>query len=182
MSDPDLMLTPPDLASRLGVSLRSVYNYLEKYKNRIKKSKKGNKTFYCLFDLEKILNDVNNLSDPEYNNSVSINNSESIQALKSDLENLKEENTNLSKFNNNLQDNANKYALALKEEKEEKKIRLNKYTDIQAKYENALTSFNKERVVYERKIYILIWIIAVAITCIVFLIYGSKIFGKVLVG
>jgi transcriptional antiterminator len=48
-------LTPPQLSSKFGISLKTVYNYLKKHKLDLEVKKKGNKTFVTLQSFTKLL-------------------------------------------------------------------------------------------------------------------------------
>lgn len=175
-------LTPFELSEKLKVSLRTIYNYIEKYKNSIRINRVGNKSFFNYDDiLNAMQKDFANLQNPMQskenlnNDRVVVNsNLQDFATLQNALQNLKQEKEDLTKFNNNLQETANKYALALKDEKNEKEKRINEYTKINDKYNNALTDFSKQKVNYTRKLYILVALLCIALTCIGFLIFGLK--------
>ena len=61
-----------------------------------------------------------------------------VNDLQNRVNELQDKNESLTKYNNNLQETANKYALALKEEKEEKSKRIKEYTDMNNKYNTDL--------------------------------------------
>ncbi len=173
------MLTPPELATKLNVSLRTVYNYIDVYKKSIATHKVWNKTFYSYDDLKKALQQWNNnLQSPLQSNTQKagefVGEEGSLQdfaKLQNELQTLKQEKDDLNKYNTTLQDNANKYALAFKEERQEKEKRINEYTKINDKYNNALTDFTKEKVKYTRYVYILVALLCVALTVIAFLYF-----------
>lgn len=167
--------SPQELSSRLSVSLKSVYNYINKDKKNIRFIKRGKQTFYSLEDILLLVNPNNvnlqNTIQTDLQNTQENIVSTSTMNLQTDLQNkinlLTEEKQQLEKVNTNLQDTANKYALAVKSEKEEKEKRIKEYTDMNNKYNTALEDFNKKSINYIRKIYGLIALLCIAITYII---------------
>lgn len=167
--------SPQELSSRLSVSLKSVYNYINKDKKNIRFIKRGKQTFYSLEDILLLIKPYNvNLQNDLQNNLQNIQEStvnnwiwNTVNNLQNTINLLTEEKQQLEKVNTNLQDTANKYALAVKSEKEEKEKRIKEYTDMNNKYNTALEDFNKKSINYIRKIYGLIALLCIAITYII---------------
>jgi len=69
---------------------------------------------------------------------------------------LSVENTQIKKYNSNLQDQVNKYVVLLSEEKEEKKGRMEKYDTLQTRYHEQTERFSTERIGLTRKFYLVL--------------------------
>lgn len=83
------------------------------------------------------------------------------------------ENTQLKRYNSNLQEQVNKYAILLSEEKEEKKGRMEKYDGLQNKYHTQTESFSKERMVLTRKFYLVLGASIILTLLLIWLILPS---------
>lgn len=170
-------LLPKEISERLWISLKTVYNYLTKYKGQILTKRSEWKTFVNFESFQNILQntlqtdtkplitnswDTNDKQD--FENIVTLQNQ--LQNLQTDFERVNDEKTNLEKYNTNLTDQVNKFALALSNEKKEKEDIMKRADEIQEKYTATIESFSKERVSYTRKIYLLVWVILVLVTII----------------
>lgn len=80
----------------------------------------------------------------------------SIKELETDRSALLQENESLQKYNVNLQDQTSKYALMFSEEKKEKQQLMAKYDTIQKEYHEKTESLLREKVLIEKKYYLLL--------------------------
>ena len=131
------MLLPKNIANKLWISERTVYNYRKKLAGKMKEERRNWKTY---FDFEtisehfqkfgnvaKYITSENELNQHQTNNWISEGNSET-------LAKLQEDQTNLKKYNNNLNEQIQKYAIAFSEEKKEKQKLQEKYDKLESNF------------------------------------------------
>lgn len=152
-----------ELSENFEVSLKTIYNYLKRYKKEIRTSKKFWKTFVNSEDFQKVFHNANSVTDENPGEKVTEGKPESVPTNKpqatsfqKELVEISVENTQLKKYNSNLQEQVNKYAILLSEEKEEKKWWMDKYDNLQNRYHSQTEDFSKERIVLTRKFYLVL--------------------------
>lgn len=179
-------LLPPEISSRLNLSLKTVYNYLTKYKGQIEIKKSEWKTFVNFESFQNVIQtplqtdtrpftiqDTKSNQNQGFENIVNLQ--KQLQTLQTDFERVSDEKTSLEKYNNNLTDQINKFALALSDERKEKGDLLKRHEELQDKYNAKIEEFSKERNGYIRKISTLWWLllalVLVIISYVLFYIY-----------
>ena len=94
-----------------------------------------------------------------------------LQNLQNDYKITNEKIEQLEKFNSNLQDQANKYAIKLNEEKEEKRAIQQKYDSLEGEYRNKIEEYADYRVRTTKFSSFYIWLVAVTLLCLLALLY-----------
>jgi len=166
-------LLPKEISSKFWVSLKTVYNYLTKYKDKIRIRKENWKRFVNCNDLQKILQNDTKTKDVVVVESGQKEGKVDFVNLQNDLQSLQSKTNDLQKYNNNLQEQVTKYALMLSDEKNEKKDLLQKYDELQITYNWKVEEFGKEKVRYTKKFYLLLSIVfvLVGLSVVFFLLY-----------
>jgi Fe2+ transport system protein B len=98
----------------------------------------------------------------------------SFKKLENENSILLQENEHLQKYNVNLQDQTSKYALMLTEEKKEKKDIMEKYDTVQREYSSKVESLLREKVLIEKKYYLLLGISVVVIIFLGWFLLGQN--------
>ena len=186
-----------EASKKISVSLKTVYNYVTKSNWQVRTNKAYGKSFVNFEDLQsyitkpytKLQNDYNDvvkivdkkLYENTSNEEKAIDNKEieknvsndhiPLQNLQNDYKVNNEKIEQLEKFNSNLQDQANKYAIKLNEEKEEKKVLQVKYDNLEGEYRNKLEEYAEYRVKATKVSSFYIAIIAITILCLCALLY-----------
>lgn len=168
------------LSENFEVSLKTIYNYLHKHKKEIRTQKKFWKTFVHSEDFSKVFQNANNIDTNDQQEPPPQKEIESLWTSKPQTSNVQKEmieatveNTQLKRYNSNLQEQVNKYAILLSEEKEEKKGRMEKYDGLQNKYHTQTESFSKERMVLTRKFYLVLGASIILTLLLIWLILPS---------
>lgn len=172
---------PKDLSNRFSISLQTVYNYLNKYEWSIRTKKEYGKTYIHMWDFTNYFQTSSNHVEtvPETidvnTDSNEVENLEkSFKKLESENSILLQENEHLQKYNVNLQDQTSKYALMLTEEKKEKKDIMEKYDTVQREYSSKVESLLREKVLIEKKYYLLLGISVVVIIFLGWFLLGQN--------
>lgn len=161
--------TPNALAEKYWKSLKTIYNWLQKYGDKVRTKKQFWKTIVNWNDFEKLVQSYNSnyktvSSTPLLNPQIESNpeTNPKTEKLQNDYHSSLQRIQNLEKHNSTLTNQANQYALFFTEEKKEKK-------EIQAKLESTRQSltdkiefFRNEKSRLERKYYILFSFFVVA--------------------
>ena len=168
---------PPTLAQQFSISLKTVYNYINKHQDKIRTKKEFWKRVVNLEDFTTVLQKQYEVSYPIWNN---VNQKEASEEKKNDWNDFEtiqkenkeitEENMNLKKYNANLEDQVWKYGLLLTQEKAEKKEILNKYEGLQNQYNEKVEELGNEKVKATKRYYsllILCFIILIILVTIV---------------
>lgn len=156
-------LLPKDISSKFWISLKTVYNYLTKYKDKIRIRKENWKRFVNYNDLQKILQNDTKAKDVVVVEGSQKQDNADFVNLQNDLQSLQSKTNDLQKYNNNLQEQVGKYALMLSDEKNEKKDLLQKYDELQTTHSTKIEEFGKEKVRYTKKFYLLLGIVFVLV-------------------
>lgn len=157
-----------ELSQKFQISVQTVYNYLEKYKGKIRTKREFGKKYVCLEDftnfVQPTLQSFTNSIENTHHNSPSPD----FEKLKNDFWKLETEykivaqkTEDLSKHNLNLQDQLSKYAILLTEEKAEKKEILVKYDTIQKEYNVKVESLFREKSLFEKRYYLVLGFLVV---------------------
>lgn len=174
---------PKDIAHDFNVSQKTVYNYLTKYGDKISTKKEYGKTFVSVNDFQSVLQKVYTNVPSELDDATKKEGSELVwttsekvwkvtESTNDDYEYILSKNENLEKVNRNLEDQVQKYAIMLKDEKNEKRERQLKHEDLQKAHLEKIESFWNERIKYIKKydrLLIFVWVlIALAAFLILF--------------
>ena len=174
-------LLPKEISDKLWISLKTVYNHLSKYTDKIETEKRDGKTFVNFVSFTKVLQNwlQNYKSDSggvvEYTKDDNgkndfVNLQSKLQTLQNDFESVESKKNDLEKYNNNLQEQITKYALMLSDEKNEKKEVFKRNNELQDLYTSKVEEFWKERVMYTKRIYILLGLFIASVLAIITLI------------
>lgn len=186
-------LLPQDIVNELWISLKTVYNYISKYGNKIRTEKRNGKTFVNFEDLQSYLQSwlQSIQSDYKSDDVIDKNNTVDISTLKQDLKlqtdyNKLQSNYNsvmerveqLNKVSSNYQDMAQKYAIRLSEEKEEKKVLQEKYDILEKNYVDKIDAYASLQVSSIKKLYLSFWLVAVLLILfgLLFALYFNKLY------
>lgn len=173
---------PKQIALKHNVSLKTIYNYISKYSDKIRISKQYWKTYIFEPDFEKYYSkdfqEIQNIPLWEENTQWL----KEFWTLKKDFEvlqnnftTLSEEKNNTDKYNLALQDQLSKYGLLLIDERAEKKELLQKYENLQQQFNDSIVNFSKEKIKQAKAFYLLLWIV------IVFIVLAIILFWKPLI-
>lgn len=148
---------PSEIAGKFEISVKTVYNHINKYPDKIRTKKEFWKTYVNFEDFENLyFKNYNNISktfpDKEKRNI------ETDSKLQDSYKELSVQVENLKKQNNNLHEQTNKYAILFKEEKLEKNERIQKYDKIQSLLNEKVIEFGNEKYKLSKRFYILLWI------------------------
>lgn len=186
-------LLPQDIVNELWISLKTVYNYISKYGNKIRTEKRNGKTFVNFEDLQSYLQtwlqnvQSNYKSDDikDINKVIDISSLKEDWKLQSDYDKLQssysgviERVEQLNKMSSNYQDMAQKYAIRLSEEKEEKKILQEKYDILEKNYVDKIDAYASLQVSSIKKLYLSFWLVAVLLILfgLLFALYFNKLY------
>lgn len=168
-------LLPKQISDKLQMSLKTVYNHLTKYSDKIETKRSDGKTFVNFVSFVSTLQnykikegsiDWDSKEKKGWDDFVNLQNT--LQTLQSDFEGVQSKKNNLEKYNNNLQEQITKYALILSDERNEKKDLIKKNDDLQGLYIGKVEELGKEKVNHTRKFYILLWLILALVVVITF--------------
>lgn len=152
-------LLPKELSYQLKISEKTVYNYINKHRDKIRVKKEFWKTFVHSEDFTNVLQKIYSMrsnmfqqaTEPDDEKTI-WSDSESFQQIKSDdFEYLQSKNESLEKQNNNLTEQLNKYAILLREEKNEKLDLVSKYDDLNKQHVNKVEEFGKAHITQQQK-------------------------------
>lgn len=154
--------TPNALAEQYWKSLKTIYNRLQKYGDKIRTKKEFWKTIVNWKDFEKLFQSYNSNYKTVTNTPLQNPQTESISEANPKIEKLQNDyNTslqriqNLEKHNSTLTNQVNEYALLFTEEKKEKKELQTKLESTTQKLTDKIEMFANEKIRLERKYYIL---------------------------
>ena len=174
---------PKEISKNLNVTLKTVYNYLKRYPDKIRTKKDYWKTFVNLKDFEQVFHKVQNpFTSPIGEQPQSPNNNYVWKAIEWDakfqkeLNSLKTENQQLIKRKDVLERQIKEYGELYLSEKEEKKERVIKYDALQVNLNQTINLHNKEKTRILKKYYTMYGmslLMAIAIL-IVLLIYFNR--------
>ena len=174
-------LRPKEISDKLKLSLKTVYNHLTKYGDKIEKERRDGKTFVNFVSFVNTLQNwlqnykadgggVDGYIKEEEGKDDFVSLQNRLQSLQSDFEGVQSKKNDLEKYNNNLQDQITKYALILSEERNEKKEAIQKNDELQNLYTGKIEEFGKERVKFTKKVYLLAWLLIASVLIIVGLV------------
>lgn len=186
-------LLPQDIVNELWISLKTVYNYISKYGNKIRTERRNWKTFVNFEDLQNYLqtwlqniqSDYKNDDVIDKGNAVDISILKQDWKLQSDYNKLQsnyssviERVEQLNKMSSNYQDMAQKYAIRLSEEKDEKKALQEKYDALEKSYLDKIDAYSLLQVGSVKKLYLSFWVVAVLIILfgLLFALYFNKLY------
>jgi len=155
-------ILPKDIAHQFGVSQKTVYNYLTKYTDKISTKKEYWKTYVCVEEFESVLQKVYSNVPAEISDTTKRGDSESVwnsiepvwtitESNSKEHQYILSKNKSLEKVNRNLEDQIQKYAIMLREEKQEKNDIQGKYDTLQATYSNKIEEFGQKQLIEQRK-------------------------------
>ena len=154
--------TPNALAKQYWKSLKTIYNRLQKYGDKIRTKKEFWKTIVNWKDFEKLFQNFNSnyktVTNPPLQNQPTESISEpnpKIEKLQNDYNTSLQRIQNLEKHNSNLSSQINDYAQYLREEKNDKKEVQTKLESTTQKLTDKIEFFANEKIRLERKYYIL---------------------------
>lgn len=158
-------VTPNEISLKFWTSLKTVYNYISKYKSKIRIKKEFWKTFVNLSDFEILFTkNIQSIQWEEIKILKNESNNEvwtlkiNIETLQNNYNTLFEQKKNSDNYNLALQEQVSKYALLLNEEKSEKKELMEKYEGLQKEYHSSALQFAKEKLKLTKSFYLLLWI------------------------
>lgn len=172
---------PKDIAQQFWISQKTVYNYLSKYREKISTKKEYWKTFVSVKEFENVLQKVYVSIPSELQESSKKERIELVwkDTESKDMEYILSKNKNLEKVNRNLEEQIQKYAIYLSEEKNEKKDILVKYENLQKIHLEKVESFGFERIKYTKRngrLLTIAWVlVALWIFLVVLMQLGRKI-------
>jgi hypothetical protein len=186
-------LLPQDIVNELWISLKTVYNYISKSWNKVRTERRNGKTFINFEDLQSYLQSwlQSIQSDYKSDDVIDKNNTVDISTLKQDLKlqtdyNKLQSNYNsvmerveqLNKVSSNYQDMAQKYAIRLSEEKEEKKVLQEKYDILEKNYLDKIDAYASLQVGSVKKLYLSLWVVAILLILfgLLFALYFYKLY------
>ena len=186
-------LLPQDIVNELWISLKTVYNYISKYGNKIRTERRNWKTFVNFEDLQNYLqtwlqniqSDYKNDDVIDKGNAVDISILKQDWKLQSDYNKLQsnyssviERVEQLNKMSSNYQDMAQKYAIRLSEEKDEKKALQEKYDALEKNYLDKIDAYASLQVDSVKKLYLSLWVVAILIILfgLLFALYFNKLY------
>lgn len=148
---------PPQLSDTFSISLKTVYNYLSKYSDKIRTRKEYWKTVVHFEDFEKVFQGMvqlyNSPSIPEPKETTTSRSgnedwtlNEKLWTIQKDYNIVVQKVQDLEKYNSNLEDQVSKYAILLREEKTEKKELFEKFEGLQNQYNQKVEEFSNSRV------------------------------------
>lgn len=152
-----------ELAQKFDVSVQTIYNQLEKHREKVRTKKEFWKTYVCLEDFtnfiqtplqtftNKIENTPPNNTLPEFEKLKT-----EYGKLETDYKIVSEKTEELNRYNLSIQDQLSKYALLLSDEKNEKKDLLVKYDTIQKEYNQKVESLFREKSLFEKRYYLIL--------------------------
>lgn len=162
-----------DLAHQFSISKKTVYNYLDKYTDKIRWKKEFWKKLVHVEDFTNVFqnqvqsyNSASQLFDRTISPTVVWKPDEPGSKLQDDLSTALQDNERLQKVNANLEDQLSKYGLMLMEEKNERKELLQKYDSLQDKLTTEIKAHTKERIVLIKRYYLLLALCLVVIALI----------------
>lgn len=161
-------MIPQDIAAQLWISLKTVYNYITKYGASIRTERRMWKTFVNFEDLQNYLQwpvqslqnsynsahpqgDQSNLTDSTLKQSWNLQSN--YNKLQSDYNYTLEKIQQLEKMSSNFQDMAQKYAIKLSEEKDEKKALQEKYDSLEKNFLDKVNDYSSLQVKSVRNLY-----------------------------
>jgi len=166
--------TPNELANQYGKSLKTIYNRITKYKDKIRTKKEFWKTIVNCKDFEQLHSQFNKNYKKKSKSIQNKNENNNEKAEEGDF--VKLENNykyslqrieNLEKHNSNLSTQLNEYATLFTEEKKEKQQLQVKLEEITQRLTTRIESFANEKIVMERKFYMVLSFFAFSILIIV---------------
>ena len=153
---------PKDLSDQFSISLKTVYNYLKRYPEKIRTKTEFWKTFVNLNDFTKILQEAWIIDAPSpaptKEKAESWNDwktSEADWTFQKEYNQLVQQNASLEKVKNNLTEQVNKYAILLSEEKSERKAISEKFERLQSAYNENIERFSSEKINRSKRVYLL---------------------------
>lgn len=171
-------LLPQDIAKELWISLKTVYNYISKSWSNVRTEKRNWKTFVNFVDLQSYLqlwvqnlqNNYNNDNTIIKENTVETTSLKELWNLQSNYNKLQSEFNYIStkaeqleKMSSNFQDMAQKYAIRLSEEKDEKKALQEKYDNLEKSYLDNVKAYSSLQVGSVKKLYLTWGIVAILV-------------------
>lgn len=156
---------PKEIASKFWTSLKTVYNYLSKHKDEIRRKKENWKTIVNFEDFKKTFyktsKAVQSFQNEDVENWVTnwlSEKNEPILNLQKQYNLALQKSKDLEKYNVNLQNQVSKYAILLQEEKQDKKERQAKYDQLNQTHFETIATFWKEKVRLTKQFFILLGI------------------------
>jgi len=157
--------SPKDLQQQFWTSLKTIYNYLSRYPNKIRTKKEFWKTVVNIEDFKSVFQKTgSNYNLDIYEDSKTLEANKEVSENESNLKLQKEynlalqKNEDLQKYNSNLTEQVNKYALLLSEEKQEKKAWEAKYDNLNQSHFETIERFTKESLQWSRNFYMVLGI------------------------
>ncbi len=162
-----------ELAHRFEISVQTVYNYLNKYKGKVRTKKEFWKTFINLEDFTNFLQPPLKHFEKREETPQNVANFQDIENLKkgfskleNDYELVIQRSEDLEKYNVNLQEQLSRYGIMLTEEKTEKKEILTKYEMVQKEYHEKVESLFREKSLFEKRYFLLLGFVVLLIVFI----------------
>ena len=186
-------LLPQDIVKELWISLKTVYNYISKSGNKVRTERRNGKTFVNFEDLQSYLQTWLQSIQSDYKSNDIDNNNKLLDIstlkqdwnLQSDYNRLQtnyssviERVDQLNKMSSNYQDMAQKYAIRLSEEKDEKKSLQEKYDALEKNYLDKVDAYTSLQVGSVKKLYLSLWIVAILLILfgLLFALYFNKLY------
>lgn len=186
-------MVPQDIAAQLWISLKTVYNYITKYGTNIRTERRMWKTFVNFEDLQSYLQWSVQTLQNDYNPSLLKNEQSKLtdnalkqnwnlqndyNKLQNDYNYTLEKIQQLEKMSSNFQDMAQKYAIKLSEEKDEKKALQEKYDSLEKNFLDKVNDYSSLQVKSVRNLYLSYWFSIFLLCFLLFLIvlYINKVY------
>ncbi len=154
--------TPNELSKQYWKSLKTIYNRLQKYADKIRTKKEFWKTIVNCKDFESLFQKYNpnyksvtNITEQKPQQKDSFETNPNFEKLQTNYNSSLQRIQNLEKHNSTLSNQAKEYALLYTEEKKEKREYQDKLDSTNQKLNDKVETFALEKIRLERKYYIL---------------------------